>query len=150
MSSEEAGANSKLISRNSKVIFPALFYLAWAILFTFPLVLHLGDGVVLSGGSDVWLHLWDLWWADKALVDLHTSPFFTTYLYHPTGVNLVYHSLDLFNGILSIPLQHIFGLTISFNLLLIANLTFDGVAAYWLCLERTGSIGGALVGGAFF
>jgi hypothetical protein len=142
--------NSKLITHNSKLVLPALFFLGWALLFTYPLLLHLGDGVILSSGDDAWLHLWDLWWANKSLVDLHTNPYLTTYLYYPTGVNLVYHSLDILNGVLSIPLQSLFGLTASFNVLLLANLTFDGLAAYWLCLDRTGSTGAALVGGALF
>ena len=137
-------------ARASSVLGPALFFLAWALLFTYPLLLHLGDGVVLSAGDDAWLHLWDLWWADKSLVDLHTNPYYTYYLYHPTGVNLVYHSLDILNGVLSIPLQHLLGLTWAFNLLLLANLTLDGLVTYWLCIERTGSVGAALVGGALF
>lgn len=128
----------------------ALFFLAWAILFSYPLVLRLGDSVILSGGGDVYLHLWDLWWADKSLIDLHQSPFHTTYLYYPTGVSLYYHSLDLLNGLISIPLQWLFGLTVTFNLLVIANLTLDGLAAYGLCKERTGSTGASLVGGALF
>jgi hypothetical protein len=137
-------------ARASSILAPALFFPAWAILFTYPLILHLGDGVVLAAGDDAWLHLWDLWWVDKSLVDLHTGPYFTYYLYHPTGVNLVYHSLDILNGVLSIPLQHLLSLTWAFNLLLLANLTLDGLATYWLCLERTGSVGAALVGGALF
>src|SRR5436853_116797 len=72
-----------------------LIFLVWAVIFTYPLVLHLGDSVILSGGGDVYLHLWDLWWADKSLIDLHQSPFHTTYLYYPTGVSLYYHSLYL-------------------------------------------------------
>ena len=128
----------------------ALFFLAWAVVFTYPLVLHLGGSVVLSAGGDAYLHLWDLWWADKALVDLHQNPFQTNYLYYPTGVSLYYHSLDLLNGIISIPLQRVFGLTVAFNLLLLANLTLDGLAAYWLCKERTGSTPAGLVGGALF
>lgn len=127
-----------------------LFFFAWAVLFTYPLVLHLGDSVVLSGGGDVYLHLWDLWWADKSLIDLHQSPFHTSYLYYPTGVSLYYHSLDLLNGIVSIPMQWVLGLTTTFNLLVLANLTVDGAAAYWLCKERTGSTTGGLIGGAIF
>ncbi len=127
-----------------------LFYLVWAVIFTYPLVLHLGDSVVLSSGGDAYLHLWDLWWANKSLVELHQSPFHTTYLYYPTGVSLYYHSLDLINGLVSIPLQWALGLTTSFNLLVLANLTLDGAAAYWLCKERTGSTGAAVVGGALF
>lgn len=109
------------------------------------------DGsVVLTGGSDAWLHLWNLWWADKSLVDLRQNPYITTYLYYPTGLNLFYHSLNILNGLASIPFQRLFGLTATFNFLLLANLTLDGLAAYWLCKERTGSAGAGLVGGALF
>jgi hypothetical protein len=131
-------------------VWVVLFFLAWAIVFTFPLILHLGDSVALSTGGDAYLHLWDLWWADKSLVNLHQNPFHTTYLYYPTGVSLYYHSLDLLNGVVSIPLQHLLNLTFAFNLLALANLTLNGVMAYWLCRKRTGSVGAALVGGALF
>jgi hypothetical protein len=87
---------------------------------------------------------------DKAVVDLHQNPYLTTYLYYPTGLNLYYHSLDLLNALASIPLQHLFNLTAAFNLMLLANLTLDGLAAYWLCRERTGSVEAGLVGGALF
>ncbi|MBF6611920.1 MAG: hypothetical protein IVW55_02200 [Chloroflexi bacterium] len=106
--------------------------------------------MILARGGDAWLHLWDLWWADKSLVSLNQTPYQTTFLYYPTGLNLYYHSLDIFNGVISIPLQHLFGLTPAFNLIMLANLTVDGLAAYWLCNERIGSIGAALVGGAIF
>ncbi len=131
-------------------VLPLLFFLAWAVAFTYPLALHLGDSVALLRGGDAWLHMWDLWWVDKSLAALHQNPYQTNYLYYPTGLNLYYHSLDLLNGLVSIPLQHLFGLTASFNLLMLANLTLDGLTAYWLCLERTHSRPAALVGGALF
>jgi hypothetical protein len=134
----------------ARLLLLTLFFAAWAVLFTFPLALHMGDNVIRSGGADVWLHLWDLWWADKSLVDLGQNPYYTTYLYYPTGLNLFYHSLDILNGVVSIPLQHLFGLTPAFNLLVLANLTLDGLCAYWLCVELSSSIGGALVGGVLF
>jgi hypothetical protein len=138
------------VSRISPRVWVGLFFLAWAIVFTFPLILHLGDSVVLSTGGDAYLHLWDLWWADKSLIGLHQNPFHTTYLYYPTGVSLYYHSLDIVNGVVSIPLQHLLNLTFAFNLLVLVNLTLNGVVAYWLCKERTGSVAAALVGGALF
>src|SRR5207253_11111715 len=64
--------------------------------------------------------------------------------------NLDYDSFNVFDSLLSIPLQHLFGITAAFNLLLLANLTLDGLAAYWLCHDRTRSVGAALVGGALF
>ncbi|HET9494930.1 MAG TPA: hypothetical protein VFR15_11930 [Chloroflexia bacterium] len=134
----------------ARLLLLTLFFTAWAVLFTYPLALHLGDSVVRAGGADVWLHLWDLWWADKALVDLGQNPYYTNYLYYPTGLNLFYHSLNILNGVASIPLQHLFGLTPAFNLLVLANLVLDGLCAYWLCTEVTGSSAGALVGGMLF
>src|SRR5436853_2257845 len=146
--------NRRSVSNNRalrpNVFLPPLFFLAWAVPFTLPLVAHLGDAVTLARGGDAWLHIWDLWWANKALVDLHQDPYQTTYLLYPTGLNLYYHSLDLFNGLVSIPLQHLFDLTTAYNLLMLANLTMDGLAAYWLCLDRTHSTGAALVGGTLF
>jgi hypothetical protein len=136
--------------RAFRALFPPLFFLAWAVLFTFPLVTRLGDAVTLARGGDAWLHLWDLWWVDRALVDLHQNPYITNYLLYPTGLNLYYHSLDLFNALLSIPLQHLVGLTAAYNLLMLANLTLDGLAAYWLCFDRTRSVAGSLVGGVLF
>ncbi|MDQ6694371.1 MAG: hypothetical protein M3014_08100 [Chloroflexota bacterium] len=143
-------SNVILSSRATRAILPPLFFLAWAILFTYPLVLHLADAVVLSRGGDAWLHLWDLWWVDKALVGLHQNPYKTDFLLYPSGLNLYYHSLNIFNGVISIPLQHIFGLTTTFNLLVLGNLVLDGMAAYWLCMERTEHFAGSIVGGALF
>lgn len=142
--------NSSRAGRLRTTLLPAIFFFLWAVAFTYPLVLHLGDAVILSRGSDAWLHLWNFWWVDKALVDLGQNPYFTTYLYYPTGLNLYYHSLNLLNALASIPFQHLFNLTFAFNLMALANLTLDGLAAYWLCRERTGSIAAGLVGGALF
>lgn len=136
--------------RAGRALLPVVFFLVWAIAFTFPLALRLSDAVILARGGDAWLHIWDLWWANKSLVELHQSPYYTTMLYYPSGLNLYYHSLDIVNGIVSIPLQRLFGLTSAYNLLMLANLTLDGLAAYWLCLDRTKSAGASLVGGALF
>src|SRR5437868_3405706 len=114
---------SSIVLPGWRTAFPFLFFLAWAILFSFPLVLHLGDSVVLAKGGDAWQHLWNLWWVDKALVDLGQSPYHTSFIYYPTGASLYYHSLNLFNGVIAIPLQHIFGLTATFNLLTLVTLT---------------------------
>src|SRR5436190_20557065 len=105
-------ASSSIVHRPSSwaaVALPLLFFLAWAIVFTYPLVLRMGDSIVLTRGDDAWLHFSNLWWVDKALVDLHQSPYHTNYMLYPTGLSLYYHSLNVFDSVLSIPLQHLFG-----------------------------------------
>lgn len=113
-------------------LLPLPFYLLLTIIFSWPLVLHLGDSVILAGGSDAWAHLWNLWWTRHALLDLHQSPFQTDYLFYPTGVSLRFHALNQLGGLFAIPLQAFFSLTTSFNLLVILNLTLAAWGAYLL------------------
>lgn len=112
-------------------LLPLPLYLLLTIAFTWPLATHFGDHVILAGGSDAWAHLWNLWWTRHAVIN-GQSPFFTDYLYYPTGVSLRFHALNQLGGLLSIPLQPIFGLTASFNLLVIFNLTVAAWGAYLL------------------
>src|SRR5689334_5613685 len=57
-------------------------YLLLTLLFTYPLVLHLGAYVV-GLHVDVEQYLWSFWWMRRALLELHTTPFFTHWLYYP-------------------------------------------------------------------
>src|SRR5947209_8646392 len=55
--------------------------------------------------SATWLFGWDLWWVKKALLDLHTNPFFTTYINAPGGVSLHFQTFVFLDGLLAIPLE---------------------------------------------
>jgi hypothetical protein len=107
-------------------------YLLLALVYAWPLPLHLAEQAVLARGSDFYPHIWNVWWTRFSLVELGQNPYTTDYLYHPSGLSLVYHVLDPLNGILSIPLQAAFGLLAAFNLLRIAQLIFSALAAYAL------------------
>jgi hypothetical protein len=78
-----------------------------AVLFTWPLVLNLGGSGLAPGvmTEDRAQNLWNLWWVKTALLDLHTNPFVTDYLWYPTPVSLRFHTLNIFNGLVSIPFQ---------------------------------------------
>ncbi len=110
----------------------ALAYVAVIVLFTWPLVTTLGSRFVLERGSDLWQHVWNFGWVRTALLDLHQSPYYTYSIFYPTGVPLVYHALNLFSAIVSLPLQLTLGLIPAFNLLLLGNLVAAALAAYWL------------------
>ena len=58
---------------------------------------------------DGWQNYWNLWWIKTALLEQHTHPWFTDLLYHPTGVSLLFHTLNAFNGLLSLPVQLAWG-----------------------------------------
>ena len=124
-------------------------YVLLALAFTWPMPANLWNSFILAAGSDAWLHLWDLWWVRFALLSLHSNPYFTDYIFYPTGLPLTYHSLDLVNALLSIPLQPL-GLLTSFNLLLLLNLVASGLAAFWLLRLLGASRIAAFIGGAIF
>lgn len=127
-----------------------LGYVAAVLAFAWPLPLHLADRVVLARGSDLYPHIWNLWWMRHALLNLHENPYFTTYLNYPTGMPLTYHVLDPLDGLLSIPLQSIMPLVAAFNILRLAQMVFAAGAACALCRTLRLSWPAAWAGGALF
>src|SRR3990170_8582859 len=112
-----------------------LFFAGAAVVQTWPLPPHAADSVVTQAGweLDGWQFLWNLWWVKHALVDLHTHPFHTDFLYYPQGSDLYLHSLASTQGVLSIPLQVITGnLLLSWNLLSLLFFVLSGLGMYAL------------------
>lgn len=102
------------------------------------------------GGADGYQNIWNLWWVNKALTEMGTQPWFTTYLHYPAGTTLVGHTLNPFNGLLAIPLLKFLTLVQTYNAIVIFSFVSGGVTAFWLCRAMTGAYAGSLVGGAVF
>src|ERR1700712_1115332 len=104
---------------------------ALAVLFTWPLAARLSSGV--AGRSvDAEQFLWSFWWFRQSLVVQHVSPFWTTMLYYPEGVSLRYFTTNTLHALLSIPLQPIFGLVTTFNLIGLAIFVAACLSMVWL------------------
>ena len=110
-----------------------LGYLGLTILMTWPVALHLTNAIP-GDGFDGWQNYWNLWWVKQALLVDGTNPFFTDYLYAPTGVSLLFHTLNIFNGLWTLPLQLNFGLAIAYNGVVFASYVMAGYAGYLLAL----------------
>jgi hypothetical protein len=102
------------------------------------------------GGVDGYQNVWNLWWVDKSVRELHTLPWYTTFLHYPTGTTLVGHTLNPFNGLLAIGLLRVLSLVQTYNAIVVFSFVTGGVTAFWLCRKVTGSFGGSLLGGAIF
>jgi hypothetical protein len=126
-----------------------LGYTLLTLLFTYPMILHMGSRLMGVGG-DGWQNVWNLWWTKKALLDLHTNPFYTSYLYSPQGTSLYFHPLNIFNGLLSIPLQHTFGLIFSYNTIVLFSFVFGGYGTYLLTLYLVRNKTAAFISGMVF
>ncbi len=131
---------------------PLALYLVGALVFTWPLVLNLGNRVInpRATSADVWQHLWNEWWLRFSLLDLHSQPFYSPMIFWPTGANLYFHALDPLDGYISVPLQLLFGLVAAFNLIFFIQLTLAGYAAYWLAHYLTRNYAAALVAGIIY
>ena len=116
---------------------------------TYPAVLHLGTRFMGDGG-DGHQNVWNLWWIKKALLEEHTTVYFTEYLYHPTGTSLLFQTLNPFNGLISIPLQLVFGMEAVYNLIVLFSFAASGVGTYYLVRYLTGSRAAALISGIVF
>src|SRR5512140_3885114 len=76
-----------------------------ALVLTDPLARHPTSTLLDDGPLDCFQFTWNLWWVRTALVDLHTNPFYTRWLFYPGGVSLLFHTLSASLGFASIPLQ---------------------------------------------
>lgn len=123
-------------------------YAGVGLLFLMPMPLRARTDVIQTSG-DAYQHMWWLWWVKEALHG-RRSPYFTDRLFHPTGVHLYLSPMDNLGGLLSVPLQHLFGLVPAYNMLLLAGAVFSALAMFQLGREVTRSYGGAIVAGAAF
>jgi len=115
-----------------------LGYLLLTILMTWPLVTQLTTAI--PGDSfDGWQNYWNLWWIKTALVDHQQTPFVTDLLYYPTGVGLYFHTLNSFNGLLTLPIQLSNSLFLAYNTVIFFSWAIGGYGVY--LLVRSGEFG---------
>jgi hypothetical protein len=127
-------------------------YGALAIAMTWPLARDFGRAIP-GDGFDGWQNYWNLWWVRTALLEQHTGPFFTNLLFYPTGVSLLFHTLNVSNGILSLPVQLVLGLFPAYNTVVLFSFIMGGFGAYLLArqvLGRSRSRLPALAAGVIF
>jgi hypothetical protein len=138
------------VKRNVRInLIVALGYLLLTLLLTYPLSLKIATHI--PGGSfDALQNVWNLWWFKYASLDLHSNPFYTDLVYHPTGVSLLFHTFNPFNAILSVPLQMIFGLTVSYNIIILFAFVVAGYGAYLLAKYITQNTAAAFIAGVIF
>jgi Interleukin-like EMT inducer len=97
----------------------ALYFLL-ALVLTWPLVRHLTTHVPGSytWAFDEYTFLWNSWWFRYSAFDLGQNPLFSSHTFYPLGISLVLYTYNLFNALLSLPLQPYLSLPT------ISNLTF--------------------------
>ncbi|MCJ7583062.1 MAG: hypothetical protein MUP98_21300 [Candidatus Aminicenantes bacterium] len=133
----------------SKGLFPAFVYLLLFILLTFPLILNFSSHFFTDTG-DGFTNIWNIWWINEAVTELHQSPWSTTFLHFPQGTSLLGHTLNPFNGYVGIGLQKVFSLTQTHNIMILFSFVIGGLTAFLLTFHLTRFYLGSLVAGFIF
>lgn len=123
-----------------------LLYIFLTIIFTYPVAFS--DDIPGDGG-DAYQHLWYLWWWEKSLLSFN-SPYDTTYIFYPTGVNLAFNAMHPINSIMSIPFQEIFGLIWTYKILWLMSFFIAGYGTYLLVRYLTDNNMAAFISGLIF
>ncbi|MBN9389663.1 MAG: hypothetical protein J0I20_16675 [Chloroflexi bacterium] len=127
-----------------------LLYIVAVIAFSWPLALNLTDHTFGTLTYDRDQNFWTLWWVKQALTNYHVTPFFTNFVYYPTGVNLYLFPTNLVAGIISLPLQAVFGLVPAFNLLYFLGIAGGAWGIYCLAFYLTRDNIAAFMAGLIF
>ena len=126
------------------VAFLALAVLLLGSTWTAPTTRTLGGGV-----GDPGVFIWFLRWTPFA-VGRQISPFFSDYLNHPDGINLMWNTWVPLPGLLLSPLTLAFGPVLSLNVLLTLAYGLSSWSAYLAIHRFVPSHGAAAVGGLVY
>jgi hypothetical protein len=127
-----------------------LLYAALTVVFTYPLAWFFGTHHVGEAKGDAGVYLWNLWWVEKALVDLKTNPFETDFIFYPVGIGLSLHTLGFLHGVLFIPLKAVLGDVAAANLIVVLTFVASGLGMYALARHLGASPLGAVLAGLAF
>ena len=139
--------------RSVPCIFHILILGLYAILtiaLTFPVIENMTGS--MAGEGDAWQVLYILWYAKQALLagDPSLTMSYTNYLFYPHGSPMIFSAFSLFDQLLGIPLQLIFGLAATYNILWMLSFILAGYGAFLLVRYLTGNDAAAFIGGMIF
>jgi hypothetical protein len=123
-------------------------YTMLTLLMTYPLAARISTQLAGSG-DDMWLFQWNNWWLRKALQE-GLDPYFTTFLFHPAGVSLVYHNFSWLNTTVWLVLEPLIGTVAAYNVTFLLSFIISGYATFVLVSYLTHSRAAAFVAGLAF
>ena len=146
---QQSGAPKTIAGSVKLVVVPLIVYLVCFYLLTFP-QLHQFSTHYFTDEGDGLGNIWNLWWTNKAITELHQSPWHTTFLYYPYGTSLLAHTLNPFNGLIAIVLMRFMTQVQVHNSIVVFAFVVSGLTAFFLAREFTKSIPACLIGGFIF
>jgi hypothetical protein len=122
-------------------------YVLLAVLHTFPLVRHLDTHLPGQGLGDNTSFLWNAWWMRVALATSHDF-FWNPLIEAPLGASLALHTHTALSAFLAATVFSPLPLVRAHNVVLLASLALNGLAAYALAYVVTRARAVSVVAGA--
>lgn len=115
-----------------------LGYLAVALIFTWPLPVHLSTHFTGDPGGDTGVYVWNQWvFQQEALIE-RANPFTTGKILALTQrVNLSQHNYTAFLNLLALPLMPLLGVVATFNVVYLLTTVITALATYLLVRRVT-------------
>lgn len=132
-------------------LLPALLYYVLFYVISPHLWGQFTNGFFLDKG-DGYQNVWNFWWIDWSVTQLHHHPWFTQYLHWPSGMSLITQTMNPFNGFVILPFTHLFHLSLiqSVNTMVLFSYIMSGVTMFWLVHHLNKSYVVALLAGAMY
>ncbi len=127
----------------------AIGFAALAVVWSFPLVLHLSSHLPGGGIGDNAIFLWNFWWMRTALAS-GTDFFHTTYLFAPAGADLTLHTHVALPAFVGATLLRDTSVTTALNVTTLASLALNGFCAYLLAWRVVRQRGAAILAGTIY
>ena len=129
-----------------RLLAPVVGFGTLAVIWSFPLALHLSDRLPGVVAGDNLSFLWNLWWMRQSGTEFFRTPL----LFAPFGTDLALHTHTALQGLIAATALRSLDIVAAQNLILLLTLSLNGIAAYLLALDRTHNrIAAALAGLAF-
>ena len=130
----------------------ALGYIGVALLFAWPLPLHLAEALPGSPSGDTGVYVWNLWVFRHEVLVHHAFPFATLEILNldRAAVPLALHNYTTVANLLAFPLIGLIGTVATFNVLTIGTGVVTAYAMFLYALRRTGDAAAAFAGGLLF
>lgn len=141
--------NGLLRAVRAVVVNPFTFFLALAVLMTWPLVTRMGSAMVGQVGDNIYF-VWMIGWLKKAILDLGVNPFNVWFLNYPEGWSLAYTEITPAQILLAFPFTLLGGPTFAYNAAMLLTFALSGLGMYLWVRRLTGRADAALIAGTIF
>ena len=126
-----------------------LLYALLTLAMTWPLVLHLGTGVLGPPGDNL-EYVWKLWWFKEALWERGVSPLSHPGVFYPFGYPLALGETTMVHTVLGLPLTLVLGEVAAYNVMMCLSFVLSGYGLFVLLRELDCLPAAAIIGGAIF